>query len=86
MAKGKATLLDDVLSRVKTRRPGFLPWHERLPDDLRGELEALRQRWQAGQITSQKRSLAVAIAEVVADRGHPQPGEQAVVAWLSRKA
>lgn len=86
MAKTKLTLIDDVLSRVKVRKPGFSPWYERLPDDLRGELEGLRQRWHAGQISSQKRALAVAIAEVVADRGHTQPGEQAVLAWLSRKA
>ena len=86
MAKAKPTLLDDVLSRVKTKRPGFAPWYERLPDDLRVELDALRQQWHAGQIGSQKRSLAVAIAEVVAERGNPKPGEQAVIAWLSRKA
>ena len=86
MAKAKPTLLDDVLSRVKTKRPGFAPWYERLPDDLRVELDALRQQWHAGQIASQKRALAVAIAEVVADRGNTKPGEQAVIAWLSRKA
>ena len=86
MAKAKPTLLDDVLSRVKTKRPGFAPWYERLPDDLRVELDALRQQWHAGHIASQKRALAVAIAEVVADRGNTKPGEQAVIAWLSRKA
>jgi hypothetical protein len=75
-----------VLARVKTRRPGFIPWHERLPDDLQAELAAIRSRFHAGEIASQKRALAVAIAEVVAERGHPKPGEQAVLAWLNRKA
>jgi hypothetical protein len=86
MGKAKATLLDDVLARVKTKRPGFQPWNERLPDDLRGELAAIRERFHAGDIASQKRALATAIAEVVAERGHPKPGEQAVLAWLNRKA
>jgi len=86
MAKAKATLLDEVLARMKTKRPGFLPWHERLPDDLRAELAAIRERFHAGDIVSQKRALATAIAEVVEERGHPKPGEQAVLSWLNRKA
>ena len=86
MAKAKITLLDDVLSRVKAKKPGFLPWYERLPDDLRAELDAIRAQFHAGAIASQKRSLATAIAEVVAERGHPKPGEQAVIAWLSKRA
>jgi len=86
MAKGRATsLLDDVLARVKTRRPGFAPWYERLPEDLQDELVAIRTRFQAGDIDSQKKAFAVAIAEVVAERGHQKPGEQAVIAWLNRK-
>ena len=86
MAKGKATLLDDVLARVKTRKPGFIPWHERLPDDLQAELSAIREQFHSGGIASQKRSLATAIAEVVAERGNPRPGEQAVITWLNRRA
>jgi len=86
MAKGKATLLDDVLARVKTRRPGFIPWHERLPDDLQAELSAIREQFHSGGIASQKRALATAIAEVVAERGNPRPGEQAVITWLNRRA
>ena len=86
MAKGKATLLDDVLARVKTRKPGFIPWHERLPDDLQAELSAIRAQFHSGGIASQKRALATAIAEVVAERGNPRPGEQAVITWLNRRA
>jgi hypothetical protein len=87
VAKAKApSLLDDVLARVKTRKPGFIPWHERLPDDLQADLAAIRERFHAGGIASQKRALATAIAEVVAERGHTKPGEQAVLAWLNRKA
>ena len=87
MPKAKpASLLDDVLARVKTRRPGFTPWHERLPDELQAELAAIRERFHAGEIASQKRALATAIAEVVAERGNPRPGEQAVISWLNRKA
>jgi hypothetical protein len=86
MAKGKATLLDDVLARVKTRKPGFIPWHERLPDDLQAELSAIREQFHSGGIASQKRALATAIAEVVAERGNPRPGEQAVITWLNRRA
>ena len=87
MAKAKApSLLDDVLARVKTRKPGFIPWHERLPDDLQAELSAIREQFHSGGIASQKRALATAIAEVVAERGNPRPGEQAVITWLNRKA
>jgi hypothetical protein len=86
MAKAKATLLDDVLARVKTRKPGFIPWHERLPDDLQAELSAIREQFHSGGIASQKRALATAIAEVVAERGNPRPGEQAVITWLNRRA
>ena len=87
VAKAKApSLLDDVLARVKAKRPGFMPWNERLPDDLQAELAAIRERFHAGDIASQKRALAVAIAEVVAERGHTKPGEQAVITWLNRKA
>jgi hypothetical protein len=86
MGKAKATLLDDVLARVKTRKPGFIPWHERLPDDLQAELSAIREQFHSGGIASQKRALATAIAEVVAERGNPRPGEQAVITWLNRRA
>ena len=82
----KASLLDDVLAKVKTRRPGFTPWNERLSDDLQAELAAIRERFQAGDIATQKRALATAIAEVVAERGYTKPGEQAVISWLNRKA
>jgi hypothetical protein len=87
VAKAKAqSLLDDVLARVKPTRPGFLPWYDKLPSDLLAELRSIRERFQAGDVASQKRALAVAIAEAVADRGHPKPGEQAVIAWLNRRA
>jgi hypothetical protein len=86
MGKAKPTLLDDVLARVKTRKPGFIPWHERLPDDLQAELSAIREQFHSGGIASQKRALATAIAEVVAERGNPRPGEQAVITWLNRRA
>ena len=86
MAKAKPTSLrDDVLSRIKVRRRGFLPWNQRLPDDLRAELDAIRDEWQAGAIQSEKRGLAVVIAEIVAERGHQKPGEQAVIAWLGKR-
>ena len=85
MANKKPSVIDDVLSRVRMRKPGFAPWYERLPEDLRNELETLRRRWHAGELTMQKRSLCVAVAEVVADRGHQEPGIQAVITWLNRK-
>ena len=86
MAKAKPTSLrDDVLSRITVRRRGFLPWNQRLPDDLRAELDAIRDEWQAGAIQSEKRGLAVVIAEIVAERGHQKPGEQAVIAWLGKR-
>lgn len=86
MGKGKATsLLSDVLARVKPGRPGFLAWYQRLDATLLAELQQLRDQWHAGAISSQKRALAVAIADAVADRGNEKPSETAVIAWLNKK-
>lgn len=80
--KVKTRLMDDVLSRVVNKRPGFARWIDRLPDDIRNELNEVREQYQSGCLQHQTRALATAVATVVAERGHPKPGIQAVLAWL----
>lgn len=77
-------LLEAVVSKIVHPKPGFPTWFQRLPDDLRKELRELREQWLAGKIVSKQKPLAVAIAQVMEDRGHARPGEQAVLAWLRR--
>lgn len=83
MAKAKTPrLMDEVLSRVVDKRPGFARWIDKLPADIRNELNELRACHHAGAVKHQISALAEAIAAAVAERGHPQPGKQAVIAWL----
>ena len=85
MPKKQPDFLANVLAKVQDRRPGFLPWYQKLPDDLQAELEQVRTAFRAGEITCQKAALCRAIADTVAERGHDRPGQQAVIEWLNRR-
>lgn len=73
-----------VLSRVTELRPGFRTWFDRLPPEVQGELDAIRQQWQAGQTGHQKRALARAIVAEMQARELPVSGVQGVEHWLGR--
>lgn len=83
MANGKSTLLDDVLARAINKRSGFRTWFERLPDDARKELEAVRQAYKPD--VHQKRAYCEAIMEAAKERGWETSGIQGVIAWLNGK-
>ncbi len=83
--KPLATLASDIAARIVEKRPGFPTWFERLPSDLQAALAGVRDQWHGGSLRVQQRALALAIAAEVADRGYPEPGVQAVIAWLRKK-
>ena len=85
--KAKAPSLSDaVLARARNRKPGFIPWHQRLPDEVRRDLEAIRRSWQSGQTGLTKRAMADAIIAEMRERGFQIPGNQGVERWLNENA
>lgn len=82
MAKGKS-LVNEVLGLVRHSRPGFRTWFERLPQDAREELEAVRAAFDP--TTHQKRAYAHAIIAVSRERGWNVAGEKQVIAWLNAR-
>lgn len=83
MAKKTPSLVDDVLARATPGRPGFRTWFERLPEDARAELQAVRERFDP--TVHQKRAYALAVIEAVKERGWEISGIQGVIAWLDGK-
>lgn len=83
--KPLGTLASDIASRIIQKKPGFPTWFDKLPKDLQDALDDVRQRYERGEITSQQKPFALAIAAEVADRGFPEPGTQAVLSWLRKK-
>lgn len=75
-------LVDDVAGRIAIGKPGYKPWHTRLPPDVQKELAEVKAQFRAGLLTPSKHALARAVAEAIEGRGLPRPGVQAVVAWL----
>lgn len=77
------SLVDDVLQRAQHVRPGFKSWFERLPEDARAELTAVRASFDP--MRHQKKAFARAIVEAANERGWETGGVQAVIAWLNKK-
>ena len=82
-AKQKTSLIDDVLSRAKGRKPGFASWFERLPAAAQEELLAVRATFDP--MTHQKNAFASAIMSACADRGWATCGRQGVIDWLDKR-
>jgi hypothetical protein len=83
VAKGKTSLLDDVLSRASNGKPGFRTWFDRLPADAQSELSAVREAFNTN--THQTRAYALAIMEAAKERNWETGGVQAVIAWLRKR-
>lgn len=79
----RPSLLDDVLSRAATSRPGFQTWFDRLPADARDELEAVKAAF--NPTIHKKSPYAKAIIAAATERGWEISGEQGVIAWLNRR-
>ena len=82
MGKAKS-LLDDVLARAQSAKPGFKTWFDRLPEDVRAELAAVKASFNPA--LHQKKAFATAIMEAAKERGWETGGVQAVIAWLNKK-
>jgi|DEB19_MinimDraft_3_1074340.scaffolds.fasta_scaffold42210_2 hypothetical protein len=81
MAK-RLSLREEVLSKA-TRIKRTPSWCDRLPDDLRQELLAIRDEFQAGQMGDMAMGeLARGIIASMQDRGHSMPKPRQVVLWL----
>lgn len=83
MAKAKS-LVEDVLSRVQTTKPGFASWFERLPPDAKSQLEQVRERF--NRSIHSKRAFARAIIAVADEHGWPISGIQGVERWLEKRS
>ena len=60
-------------------------WIDRLPDDVREELLAIRREWRAGTIQASGRGLAAAIVANCKERGITICGFCGVREWLASK-
>jgi hypothetical protein len=60
-------------------------WIDRLPDDVREELLAIRREWKAGTIQASGRGLAAAIVANCKERGITICGFCGVREWLASK-
>jgi hypothetical protein len=83
VAKGKTSLLDDVLAKAANGKPGFRTWYDRLPADAQSELSAVREAFNPN--THQTRAYALAIMEAARERNWETGGVQAVIAWLRKR-
>lgn len=77
------SLLDQVLAKTTNNLPGTKTWFDRLPEEARDELEAVRAAFNPS--IHQKRAYAKAIMEAAAERGWETSGIQGVLAWLNRR-
>jgi hypothetical protein len=60
-------------------------WIDRLPDDVREELIAIRREWQNGLIQASGRGLAAAIVANCKERGITICGFCGVREWLAKQ-
>lgn len=75
-----ASLLQDILNRVKATKSGYKSWHEKLPAELQEEFAEARRQYKAGDYP--QAAFARAIIEVAKDRGITPPSLDQVCRWL----
>lgn len=78
----KATLTSDILAGVMSLKRGPSGWFSRLPADVQAEVNAVRERFAAGEIQATKYALAKSIHAALAARGLIAIGWKEVVRWL----
>lgn len=82
----KSGLVDAVKAAIAERKPGFLPWYQRVAPEHVGELLEVRRQWQAGELGSKLLPVARAISDQLAERGIARIGAQGVQDWLQNRA
>lgn len=83
----KPALLDLVKAGIVIKRPGVVPWFERLPADVRKELDGVR-RWFRSEGRLKRipiKSVARSVAEQLKARKLRCPTAQTVEVWLREK-
>lgn len=78
------SLLDAVILDLQPIFHGTKPWYERVADEHRAEIEALRQAWKSGQIAGPEITTARIISAKLRERGIAIIGPQGVLSWLKR--
>lgn len=81
----RPSLADAVRANLQTRHPGFLPWHKRLADEHRENVEEFRRAWLAGEFGWQLEPVARAVAAYLHEHGISTIGHQGVIRWLKQK-
>ena len=76
------SLLDDVRESVTESRSGFPPWHERLSEQDRAEVYAIREAFQRGEIKCKAFTLARVMSAKLAERGVIDMRPQTFSRWL----
>lgn len=84
MPKRRAPLMAAVLARAANSRPGFAPWHTKLPADVQAELAQMKASFLSGETGLQKRAFCRAVIAEMRERGYRVPGVQGVEQWLER--
>ena len=78
-------LLDDVVQSLPSGRPGFAPWYERMPQEVREELEEIRRRFHAGELATRSNTLARVLSAKLAERNLVDIGAHTINRWLAKK-
>jgi hypothetical protein len=82
--KSQSGLLDDVRRAISDARHKPTTWYERLSQEHREELDAIKAEWVAGDLGTRKKTVARAIADNMRTRGISDVGMQGVIAWLEK--
>lgn len=80
---GKSSLAETVRGNLREVRHGFLPWCDRLPDELKAEVAEFHARWLSGEFGQHARPVALLVSKWLAEHGLTV-GEQGVTTWLRR--
>jgi hypothetical protein len=76
---------DEVQSALIARQSSRQTWYDRLPENSKSELAAIRERYRNGEFPGTIGIVATAIVEACKKRGIRTAGRQGVSAWLKRK-
>lgn len=77
------SLIDEIVSLVPPQQGREKPWQDKLPGEVRAELEGLKAKFLGGEIKGTKSGMARAISETLKRRGIYTIGPQGVLKWLA---
>lgn len=81
----KSGLVEAIKAAVEERKPGYLPWYQRVAEEHVDELLEVRRQWLAGELGSKLSPVARAISQQLAERGIANVGIQGVQDWLRQR-